>query len=66
MSWTRWSGILTRTLVPLAVAVGAAAFFYYQRGWVLRLAIWTGLALGLLMYVLFERLRILRHLYGRR
>jgi len=66
MTWTRWAGMLTRTLVPLAVAVAAAAYFYTQRGWILRLAVWTGLALGLLMYVLFERIRILRRLYGRK
>ena len=66
MSWSRWSGILTRTLLPLAIAVGAAAFFYYQRGWILRLAVWTGLALGLLVYVLLDRIRILRRLYSRR
>lgn len=66
MTWTRWAGILTRTLLPLAVAVGSAAFFYYQRGWVFQLAVWIGLALGLLMYVLFERIRVLRRLYGRK
>jgi|GEM_PF-7087784 len=64
MSWTRYlAGTLTRIALPLIVAVGAAAFFHYQRHWVLSLAVWTGLALGLLIYALMERVKVLRRLY---
>ena len=64
MSWTRYlAGALTRIALPLIVAVGAAAFFFYQRHWVWELAVWTGLALGLLMYAVMERVKVLRRLY---
>lgn len=66
MSWSRiLLGTLIRISLPLLVAVGAAAFFYYQRGWVFTLSVWTGLALGLLMYALLDRIQILRRLYRR-
>jgi hypothetical protein len=66
MRWTRiLAGTLTRIAFPLLVAVGAAAFFYYRRGWVFTLAVWTGLALGLLLYALLERIQVLRRLYRR-
>lgn len=66
MSWARTlMGTLIRIALPLLVAVGAAALFYYQRGWVFTLSVWTGLALGLLVYALLDRIQILRRLYRR-
>jgi len=59
MRWVRMG-------VSLAVALGAAAFFYYARNWVLQLAVFTGLALGVLTYMVFERVERLRHLYRQR
>lgn len=64
MRWMRFlGGSLVRIAAPLVVAVGAAAYFHYQRHWVLTLALWTGLALGVLLYAAIERLKVLRRLY---
>lgn len=64
MRWMRFLGAsLVRIAAPLVVAVGAAAYFHYQRHWVLTLALWTGLALGVLLYATIERLKLLRRLY---
>lgn len=66
MSWIHTlGGMLIRIALPLLAAIGAAAFFYYQRGWVFTLSVWTGLAVGLLIYALLDRIQILRRLYRR-
>lgn len=62
--WTRYlGGMLIRIALPLIVAIASAAFFYYQRHWVWELSVWTGLALGLLMYAVMERVKVLSRLY---
>ena len=57
--WTTWM----RILLPLLVAVATAAFFLLARGWIPRLAIFTGLALGVLTYIAIQTVERLTRLY---
>lgn len=57
---------LIRILLPLAVAVATAAFFYFAREWIPRLSIFTGLALGVLTYIAIQTVERLGVLYRKR
>lgn len=55
-----------RLLLPLLVAVATAAFFLFAREWIPRLAIFTGLALGVLTYIALQTAERLAYLYRKR